>query len=154
MNENKEQTKKSNTVNKSENSINKATSYNDLVKLCSENNISVECISTFKMAKLLNVTTTTIISYIDDGKLKCIKTRGGHRRIPIIEAEKFIREQYNIKNESNNEKKTEPKTEVKKVIKKVDTKQNTKTQTTVKKVINKSSKPNKKKLPVTKITKK
>ncbi len=74
----------------------KKTTLADLEKICKDNNISVECVSVKKMASLLNVTSTTILSYMKDGKLNYVRTVGGHRRIPITEAEKFIKGNFNI----------------------------------------------------------
>ncbi|MGA1823561.1 MAG: response regulator [bacterium] len=48
--------------------------------------------TTHEAAKLLYVTPTTVIQWIKDGKIKVIRTIGGHRRIPIREIEKFIEE--------------------------------------------------------------
>ena len=75
----------------------KPTSYDNLKKLCKDNNISTENISTAQMAKLLNVTPATIITYTKEGKIKTVKTPGGRRRIPVKVAEDFIRNHYNIK---------------------------------------------------------
>jgi len=81
---------------------NELKGYDKLVKLCKDNNISADCISITKMAKLLNVTPTTVTTYIKNGKLKTIKTPGGHKRIPITIAEEFIRKYYNIKQQEIN----------------------------------------------------
>ncbi|MGA1869292.1 MAG: helix-turn-helix domain-containing protein [bacterium] len=48
--------------------------------------------TTHEAAKLLYVTPTTVIQWIKDGKIKVIRTIGGHRRIPVKEIEKFIEE--------------------------------------------------------------
>ena len=47
-------------------------------------------LTTHEAAKLLYVTPTTVIQWIKDGKMKVIRTVGGHRRIPIEELNKFI----------------------------------------------------------------
>lgn len=78
--------------------LERKTTLADLEKICKDNNISVECVSVKKMASLLNVTATTVISYMKDGKLNYTKTVGGHRRIPVTEAEKFINKNFNIGN--------------------------------------------------------
>lgn len=46
-------------------------------------------ITTHEAADILNVSFTTIITWIKDGKIKCNRTIGGHRRIPPNEIEKM-----------------------------------------------------------------
>ncbi len=48
--------------------------------------------STFEAARLLNVFTSTVIHWMNSGKLKGYRTPGGHRRIPKEELARFIKE--------------------------------------------------------------
>ena len=41
--------------------------------------------TTWQAAKMLLITAATIIKYIKDGKISCVRTIGGHRRIPGTE---------------------------------------------------------------------
>jgi len=120
-----------NKPNNKEVKVKNKTSYEDLEKLCKDNNISTECITTVQMAKLLNVTPTTVISYTKQGKIKTISTVGGRRRIPITVAEEFIREHYKINDKKVEKEQVEIKKEndvikkqpdAEKVIKKVEQK--------------------------------
>lgn len=47
-------------------------------------------LSTSQAAKLCNVTRHTIINWVNNGRVKSIKTAGGHRRIPREDFFKFI----------------------------------------------------------------
>jgi excisionase family DNA binding protein len=60
-------------------------------ELKKKNNIS-KALSTKEMAALCCVSSTTIIKWIDKGKINCIRTIGGHRRIPISELDKILKE--------------------------------------------------------------
>ena len=51
--------------------------------------------TTHELAELLNVTPTTVIDWIRNGKIKCTRTLGGgkgkgHRRIPIEEYDRIV----------------------------------------------------------------
>ncbi len=48
--------------------------------------------TTHQVAKLLGVTPITVIRWIEDGKLKCFTTVGGHRRIEHEELARFAQE--------------------------------------------------------------
>lgn len=48
--------------------------------------------TTHEAAEKLMVTPTTVILWINDGKIKCRKTLGGHRRIPISEIDRVLKE--------------------------------------------------------------
>ncbi len=47
--------------------------------------------TTYEAGDLLFVSHSTIIDWIENGKLKAVKTLGGHRRIPTRELETFIK---------------------------------------------------------------
>ncbi len=51
--------------------------------------------TTHQVAKLLGVTPITVIRWIEDGKLKCFTTVGGHRRIEHEELARFA-QSYNL----------------------------------------------------------
>lgn len=46
-------------------------------------------LTTHEMASLLGVTSSTIIQWIKNNKIKCTRTLGGHRRIPASELERI-----------------------------------------------------------------
>lgn len=48
--------------------------------------------TTFEAAKKLLVTSATIIKWIREGRLKTIRTLGGHRRIPDAEVQRVYKE--------------------------------------------------------------
>jgi excisionase family DNA binding protein len=48
--------------------------------------------STFAVAKLLEVDPGSVANWIDDGKLKAHRTPGGHRRVLVDDLIKFLRE--------------------------------------------------------------
>lgn len=50
---------------------------------------SIPELTTNEMGKLLGVTSSTVIVWIKAGKIKCNRTLGGHRRIPITEYDKI-----------------------------------------------------------------
>ena len=52
--------------------------------------------TTFSAAKALYVTPPTIIQWIKKGHIKCIKTFGGHRRIPAGEIKRIWEEMNNM----------------------------------------------------------
>ena len=52
------------------------------------NNRDLQVYTTWKAAKELLVTPTTIIKWIREGRMKTIRTVGGHRRIPREEIKK------------------------------------------------------------------
>jgi len=47
--------------------------------------------TTVEAAKFLFVTPATIIKWARDGEIKCIRTLGGHRRIPASEVERVLK---------------------------------------------------------------
>jgi putative resolvase len=49
-----------------------------------------EYITLKKASKILGVTTQTLRNWDNEGKLKVIRTMGGHRRIAMEEVEKII----------------------------------------------------------------
>ncbi|MFP4522692.1 MAG: response regulator [Fibrobacterota bacterium] len=51
-----------------------------------------EVLTTYEVAKCLNVFTNTVINWMNTGKLNGYKTPGGHRRIPREEFEKFVKD--------------------------------------------------------------
>lgn len=51
-----------------------------------------EYLTTTQAAKFCNVTRFTVRNWVIEGKLKSVKTAGGHRRIPKIELIKFMQE--------------------------------------------------------------
>ena len=53
--------------------------------------MSQEWISTKKAAELMGVSQRTIQNWVDDGKLVCSKTAGGHRRLNTDEVSKFLK---------------------------------------------------------------
>ena len=53
--------------------------------------MSQEWISTKKAAELIGVSQRTIQNWVDDGKLMCSKTAGGHRRLNPDEVSKFLK---------------------------------------------------------------
>lgn len=52
-------------------------------------------LTTFEIAKLCGVDITTVIHWIDTGKLAAYKTPGGHRRVHLHEFHRFLKE-YNM----------------------------------------------------------
>ena len=54
------------------------------------NKQSEELITPATAAKMLGVTVMTIRNWENDGKLKAIKTLGGHRRFNLFEIKKMI----------------------------------------------------------------
>jgi putative resolvase len=46
--------------------------------------------TTDEAARILCVTPVTIINWVKDGKIKCIRTLGGHRRITASEIERVL----------------------------------------------------------------
>lgn len=49
-------------------------------------------LSTAQFARALGVSESSIKRWADDGALRVVRTRGGHRRIPLAEAIRFVRE--------------------------------------------------------------
>lgn len=49
-------------------------------------------LSTAQFARALGVSESSIKRWADDGALRVVRTRGGHRRIPLAEAVRFVRE--------------------------------------------------------------
>jgi len=52
-------------------------------------NLRKDCLTTTELAKLCGVSRFTIINWVNRGKIKAMKTVGGHCRIPISEAISF-----------------------------------------------------------------
>ncbi len=50
-----------------------------------------EPLSTRQLAVAIGVSESSVRRWIDDGRLACSRTHGGHRRIPVDEAVKFVR---------------------------------------------------------------
>jgi len=48
-------------------------------------------VTTHEAAQLLNITPTTVIQWVKDGDIRTVKTKGGHRRIPMTEIEKIMK---------------------------------------------------------------
>ena len=63
-----------------------------------------DCLTTTELAKLCGVSRFTAINWVNRGKIKTMKTVGGHSRIPISEAisfyEAFHNEKSGVKSES------------------------------------------------------
>lgn len=68
----------------------------------SKSNISIG-LTTHEVSQLINVTPTTIIDWIKKGHIKCSRTIGGHRRIPLNEVEKLIEKMSGSKQDSKPE---------------------------------------------------
>jgi len=49
-------------------------------------NLRKDCLTTTELAKLCGVSRFTIINWVNRGKIRTMKTVGGHRRIPVSEA--------------------------------------------------------------------
>lgn len=47
--------------------------------------------STYQAAKLLGVSLSAITNWVNDGKINCVRTPGGHRRIPPDEIRKLVK---------------------------------------------------------------
>lgn len=54
--------------------------------------MAIRLLGTVEIAKLLGLHQTTIINWIDDGKLKSFKTLGGHRKVAAEELVAFLRQ--------------------------------------------------------------
>ena len=57
---------------------------------------SEETVSTAKAAQLLEVGSSTVKRWADDGLLPCIRTAGGHRRFRRDAIERFLAEQQGV----------------------------------------------------------
>jgi putative resolvase len=44
-----------------------------------------------RVARALGVDPKTVARWCDDGKVRCIKTPGGHRRIPASEVRRLVK---------------------------------------------------------------
>lgn len=49
-----------------------------------------------ELAKAIGVSESSVKRWVDDGSIRATKTAGGHRRIPIAEAVRFIRESQSV----------------------------------------------------------
>ena len=49
-----------------------------------------ELVSPKQAAKMLGVCTDTLRNWTKDGKIKCVKTAGGHRRYKLSEINKLL----------------------------------------------------------------
>ena len=58
---------------------------------CKSDKMENTYITTREVADLLSVTDTTIKRWTNSGKLKCVKTLGGHRKYLLSEVESFAR---------------------------------------------------------------
>jgi len=86
-------------------------------------------LTTCEMGKLLGLKSSTVIVWIKAGKIKCNRTLGGHRRIPITEYDKIeaiMKNSNNIQPENDKFNKFEDKTESKYPINKYKSKQSNK----------------------------
>ena len=67
-------------------------------------NLRKDCLTTTELAKLCGVSRFTIINWVNRGKIRTMKTVGGHCRIPISEAisfyEAFQKEKSGVTSES------------------------------------------------------
>lgn len=78
-----------------------------LKEIISKNKISLrkDYLTTTEVAKLCGVSRFTIINWVNRGKIKTMKTTGGHCRIPVSEAisfyESFYKETDNVKSHSS-----------------------------------------------------
>lgn len=54
-----------------------------------KNRNNMKYYTTYEAARKLLVTSATIIKWIKDGKIKAIKTIGGHRRIPASQVDRI-----------------------------------------------------------------
>jgi excisionase family DNA binding protein len=63
-----------------------------------------DCLTTTELAKLCGVSRFTIINWVNQGKIRTMKTVGGHCRIPVSEAisfyESFHKEKIGVESES------------------------------------------------------
>ena len=63
-----------------------------------------DCLTTTELAKLCGVSRFTIINWVNQGKIRTMKTVGGHCRIPVSEAisfyEAFHKEKIGVESES------------------------------------------------------
>jgi len=63
-----------------------------------------DCLTTTELAKLCGVSRFTIINWVNRGKIRTMKTVGGHCRIPVSEAiafyETFYKEKIDVTSES------------------------------------------------------
>lgn len=71
-------------------------------------------LTTHEMANLCEVTSSTIIEWIKRGKIKCTRTLGGHRRIPVSEYERITSEMNSEETPKTDNKKKVVKKAVKK----------------------------------------
>lgn len=65
-----------------------------------------EYLTTGQAAQYLHTHIQTIIKWCDDGYMKCERTRGGNRKIPISEIERLLKESRNqhVRNKYKDEK--------------------------------------------------
>lgn len=67
-------------------------------------NLRKDCLTTTELAKLCGVSRFTIINWVNQGKIRTMKTVGGHCRIPVSEAisfyEAFQKEKSGVTSES------------------------------------------------------
>jgi len=54
-----------------------------------------EILTTFEIAKMCNVDITTVINWVNTGKLTAYKTPGGHRRVRLADFTDFLK-RYNM----------------------------------------------------------
>lgn len=73
---------------------------NKLERLIKEGKIDKpeEFVSTHEFSKLFGISHTTVIKYCNNETIKCNRTIGKHRRIPISEV-KRLKEEFSCKNE-------------------------------------------------------
>jgi len=54
--------------------------------------VSKLLLNTEDVSRILNVSKTTIKRWTDDGKLRCIRTPGGHRKFTLSNIQEFERQ--------------------------------------------------------------